>query len=142
MGLFGRIAAAVTPKKEDDRGILIVEDNAEESRALAAALGQAGFPATCVASVAEALAAIDGNGNLLAAIVDMMLPDASGGLVVWHLRRRFGKGVPIAVVTGMHDPRAEFNVSRDPPDRLFPKPLDVEQLLEWIATVRADGAAK
>jgi DNA-binding response OmpR family regulator len=87
------------------------------------------------------MAMVDGEGKFLAAIVDMNLPDASGGLVVWQLRRRFWKELPIAVVTGMHNPQAEYNLSRDPPDRLFPKPLDVDQLLAWVHAVRAGGAA-
>ena len=138
MGLLRRIAEAVGPK--DERRTLIVEDNPDESRALAATLEQAGFPVTCAASVGEALARVDGDGKLLAAIVDMKLPDASGGLVVWQLRRRFGSDVPVAVVTGMHDPQSEFNVARHPPDRLFPKPLDVDELLKWVESVRAGGA--
>ena len=137
MGLWRRIVGA---SAKDDRTTLIVEDNPEEAQALAAAMEQAGFAVTCAASVGEALAHVDGEGKLLAAIVDMKLPDASGGLVVWQLRRRFGSKVPIAVVTGMHDPQSEFNVSRYPPDRLFPKPLDVDELLRWIAGVQADGA--
>jgi DNA-binding response OmpR family regulator len=137
VGLLRRITGSVSPR--DERPTLIVEDNPDEARALAAALEQAGFPVTCAASVGEALARVDANASLLAAIVDMKLPDASGGLVVWQLRRRFGSGVPIAVVTGMHDPHAEFNLSRYPPDRLFPKPLDVDQLLRWVAAVQAGG---
>ena len=40
----------------------------------------------------------------------------------------------------MHDPHADYNLSRYPPDRLFPKPLDVEQLLAWLRAVRAAKA--
>jgi DNA-binding response OmpR family regulator len=139
VSLLRRIADVVAPK--DERRVLLVEDNPEEARALAAALEQAGFGVTHAASVGEALPHVDGGGRLLAAIVDMKLPDASGGLVVWQLRRRFGSDVPVAVVTGMHGAASEFNVARHPPDRLFPKPLDVEELLAWVTEVRS-GAAK
>jgi DNA-binding response OmpR family regulator len=83
------------------------------------------------------MAMVERDGQFLVAIVDMKLPDASGGLVVWQLQRRFWKDLPVAVVTGMHNPQNEHNLSKDPPDRLFLKPLDVEQLLAWVRSVRA-----
>ena len=136
-----RIANSVSARPAaEDRRTLIVEDNPDESRAMAQALERAGFPVVCVASVGEAMANVEGGGKFLAAIVDMNLPDASGGLVVWQLRRRHLTDVPIAVVTGMHDPHADYNLSRYPPDRLFPKPLEVDQLLAWLQAVRAGGA--
>ena len=140
MGLLRRIAATVSPKSAAEAGrVLLVEDNPAESRAMAQALERAGFPVVCVASVGEAMANVEGGGKFLAAIVDMNLPDASGGLVVWQLRRRHLTELPIAVVTGMHDPHADYNLSRYPPDRLFPKPLDVDPLLAWLRAVRAGG---
>ena len=140
MGLLRRIATAVSAKPaEEDRRTLIVEDNPDESRAMAQALERAGFPVVCAASVGEAMETVDGGGKLLAAIVDMNLPDASGGLVVWQLRRRHPTELPVAVVTGMHDPHADYNLSRYPPDRMFPTPLDVEQLLAWLRAVQERG---
>jgi CheY-like chemotaxis protein len=131
-----RIAASVKPAAKTRR-ILVVEDNPDECRAMAQALERAGFPVVCAASISEAMKQVEADGKLLAAIVDIKLPDASGGLVVWQLRRRFCKDLPVAVVTGMHNPHADYDLSRDPPDRLFPKPLDVDQLLAWVHEVRA-----
>jgi DNA-binding response OmpR family regulator len=131
-----RIAAAVSGSSAETRPTLLVEDNPAESRAMTQALEQAGFPVVCVATVGEAMATVEADRKFLAAIVDMNLPDASGGLVVWQLRRRFWKDLPVAVVTGMHNPLAERNLASYPPDRLFPKPLDVEQLIAWVRSVR------
>ena len=143
MELLRRIAGAVSGNSAAAaRRTLIVEDNPDESRAMAQALEEAGFPVVCAASVSEAMARVEGDRKFLAAIVDMKLPDASGGLVVWQLRRRFWKELPIAVVTGMHNPQAEPNLARYPPDRLFAKPLDVDQLLAWVHSVRAAGVGE
>ena len=137
VGLLRRIATAVTAKPAvEGRRTLLVEDNPDEARAMAQALERAGFPVECASSVSEAMASVEGGGKYLAAIVDMNLPDASGGLVVWQLRRRHLTDVPIAVVTGMPDPHVDYNLSRYPPDCLFPKPLDVDRLLAWLRTIQ------
>jgi len=81
--LLRRIAGAVSGNSAAAaRRTLIVEDNPDESRAMAQALEEAGFPVVCAASVSEAMARVEGDRKFLAAIVDMKLPDASGGLVV------------------------------------------------------------
>ena len=137
VGVLGRVVAAVSKSGPEPRRVLLVEDNPAESRAMAQALERAGFAVASTASVREAMAEVESGGKFLAAIVDMNLPDASGGLVVWQLRRRHSGELPVAVVTGMPDPQSDYNLSRHPPDRLFAKPLDVEQLLAWVGSVRA-----
>ena len=66
-----------------------------------------------------------------AVILDLRLPDASGGLV---LRRIHRDGLPIrvAVVTALADPQSHPDVGQFPPDAIFRKPVDFNQLLDWL----------
>lgn len=114
---------------------LIVEDDPQACDALTRALHAAGFEADCVASVGQALVRLEMDPMPAAAIVDMRLPDASGGIVLWRIRRNYGRDVPIAVVTGIPDPQSHPELLSEPPDRLFTKPLDVRALVSWLKSV-------
>jgi len=70
-----------------------------------------------------------------AAIIDLGLPDANGGIVLWRIRRDFGADVPVAVVTGLPDPLKQPYVAREPPDVVFPKPVDLKALVGWLKLV-------
>jgi two-component system response regulator BasR len=115
--------------------VLVVEDEVAERAALAKALVRAGFDAECAASAGEALAMVLTSARPSAALIDLKLPDASGGLILWRLRRSYGKDVAIGVVTGLHNPLAHPDLVRDPPDKLFPKPVDAAEIIEWLRTV-------
>jgi hypothetical protein len=58
-----------------------------------------------------------------------------GSLVVWRIRRDYGKEVPVAVVTGQTDPQFQSHLVREPPDALFKKPLDFGALVNWLKSV-------
>ena len=64
----------------------------------------------------------------------MKLPDGSGGVVLWRLRSR-NPNIPIAVVTGIPDALNHPEVVREPPDRLFAKPIDLAALVTWLKAV-------
>jgi DNA-binding response OmpR family regulator len=64
-------------------------------------------------------------------ILDLKLPDASGGLLLRRIRRDM-LPIRVAIVTGVDDPESHMDVVRYPPDRIFKKPLDVWELLEWL----------
>jgi CheY-like chemotaxis protein len=127
--------AEATGGKAGRPRILVLEDHFQERRALAAALERAGFHAECAGSAGEALASIELSPKPAAALIDLKLPESGGGLVVWRLRRSYGRDVPIAVVTGVPDPLSHPDLVRDPPDKLFPKPLDVAAVIDWLRSV-------
>jgi DNA-binding response OmpR family regulator len=127
--------------KGGQRRVLLVEGNTRECSALARALERAGFAVDCAASVGEALAKILTGPRPAAALVEINLPDASGGLVVWRLRRTYCRDVPIAIVTGIADPLSHPDLVRDPPDKLFVKPAEVGPVICWLTEVlRGNGA--
>ena len=113
---------------------LIVEDDPDSSDALSRALRAEGFDTDIAATVGQALIKLEKGIPPDAVIVDLRLPDASGGLLLRRIRR-YNLPVKIAVVTGMADPNSHMDVLRYPPDRIFKKPLDFDELLEWLKSV-------
>ena len=110
---------------------LIVEDDPDTSEALAGALQVEGFDTDVAASVGQALIKLEAGLLPAAVIVDLRLPDASGGLLLRRIRRG-GLPIKVAVVTGVADPSTHFDVTRFPPDAIFKKPLDFHALVEWL----------
>src|SRR5687768_5692963 len=110
---------------------LIVEDDPDTSEALAGALQAEGFDTDVAASVGQALIKLEAGLLPDAIIVDLRLPDASGGLLLRRIRR-YNMPIRVAVVTGVADPSSHLDVARFPPDRLFKKPLAFPALVEWL----------
>jgi DNA-binding response OmpR family regulator len=110
---------------------LVVEDDPDSCDALVAVLNARGFDTECARTVGEALVKLERGIIPAAIIVDMRLPDASGGLL---LRRIHREQLPtkVAVVTGMVDPQSHPDLMRYPPDRVFSKPLDFSELIAWL----------
>jgi DNA-binding response OmpR family regulator len=67
-------------------------------------------------------------------ILDLKLPDASGGLLLRRIRR-YNLPIKIAVVTGLSHPESHLDVTQFPPDRIFKKPLEFPELIEWLNSV-------
>jgi CheY-like chemotaxis protein len=113
-----------------DKKILIVEDDRGIRDGLSRLLRGAGYTVTAAASVAEGLAALDGQA---VALLDLMLPDGLGTTVLQEIRRR-GHPFRVAILTAAPSHRvARDALAAVPPDRLFSKPLDVDDLLDWLA---------
>jgi DNA-binding response OmpR family regulator len=110
---------------------LVVEDDPDFCDALVAALNSHGFDTECAGTVGEALVKLERGLIPAAIIVDMRLPDASGGLLLRKIRRERLHS-KVAVVTGIADPHNHPDLVRFPPDRIFTKPLDLHELLVWL----------
>ena len=109
---------------------LIVEDDRVARSALATILRAMGF------EVDEASDVADGTAKLIAwqpqcVVLDLMLPDGTGTALLRYVRDS-KLPVKVAVVTAANDPRLLADVKALAPDALFPKPLDVDALLEWL----------
>ena len=121
-------AAATTTK------ILILEDDPDASTAMKVALVRAGFDVDCTATVGAALVKLELGLRPAAAIIDLRLPDGSGGLVLWKVRR-WSRETAVAVVTGVPDPQSHPDLVKEPPDKLFTKPIDLADLVAWLKSV-------
>jgi ActR/RegA family two-component response regulator len=113
---------------------LIVEDDPDAAEVLSRALEAGGFEPECAMSVGAALVKLERGLTPAAAIIDMRLPDGSGGVILWRIRRR-DPNIPIAVVTGMADAASHPEIVREPPDIIFQKPVDLNALVDWLKSV-------
>jgi DNA-binding response OmpR family regulator len=110
---------------------LIVEDDASTREFLVKALEKKGIGTVQASSVGEALLALDHEPTPTSMVLDLMLPDANGVVVLRRIRRN-ETPIRVAVVTGMADPQGFFEAIKLMPDRIFRKPLKLTELFEWL----------
>lgn len=118
------------------RCVLVVDDNESVTRALTSILKRSGY---CVRAYQHGLKALDyaqAHADIVAAVVDVHLPDISGLIVAKALRETLAPGTPIIVVSGdtsMENLNALHHVGAS---YFFSKPLQPQQLLtrlrEWL----------
>ncbi|CAX22371.1 DNA-binding response regulator in two-component regulatory system [Methylorubrum extorquens DM4] len=121
--------------------ILVVEDDPILSDGLRAGLGLSGATVECVATCADADAALATSG-FAAVVLDLMLPDGSGLDVLRGLRGR-GDRTPVVLLTA-RDAVADRIAGLDGgADDYLGKPFDLDELSARIRAVvrRASGRA-
>jgi DNA-binding response OmpR family regulator len=111
--------------------VLLVEDDASTREFMAKALAKHGIESVEAASVGEALLRLDEVPAPTALILDLMLPDAKGTVLLRRIRRD-ALALRVAVVTGTADLTQFSDLLRFPPDAVFRKPLDLAPLLAWL----------
>jgi signal transduction histidine kinase len=116
--------------------LLVVEDERRDADLIVALAARAGLPTEVVATVAGALAAIEGPHPPLAAVVDLRLPDGRGETVV-AAARAATPPIPVVVVSVEDDDRVLR--SRGVDDQIA-KPIDHDRLAGWLAGVAARRA--
>ena len=109
--------------------VLVVEDDPSSRRALMALLRLKGFEATCADSVAKAMRQLELDPGCV--LLDLMLPDGNGAAVLEHIRAH-RLPIRVAVMTGASNWQALLDNGRLQPEALFTKPLDLNQLIEWL----------
>ena len=110
---------------------MVVEDDPSTREFLVRALAKQGIETQEAATVGEALVMLEQEPLPTVLILDLMLPDASGTILLRRIKRD-ALPIRVAVVTGVKDPYAFWDVLRFPPDRLFRKPLDLAELVAWL----------
>lgn len=109
--------------------VLVVEDDPSSRRALTCLLKLNGFQATDVGTQADAIRRL--SDNPLCVLLDLMLPDGNGSVVLDHIRRH-QLPIRVAITSGAADWESMLQESR--PDAYFRKPLNIEQLVRWLAS--------
>jgi two-component system, OmpR family, response regulator TctD len=113
---------------------LIVEDDRDSCEALATMVRRLGHDVECVETAGAALVKLE-EWEPDCVLLDLMLPDAQGGLILRRIRGS-NMNTRVAVITAAG---AESLVLRHAaaynPDAVFLKPLDHRQLREWLDTV-------
>jgi DNA-binding response OmpR family regulator len=113
--------------------IVVVDDEADVSRYLAAALEDEGFTVHVGANAREGLALIRDIGPGLICL-DLVMPGRTG-LSLYREVRDIPElaGIPIVVVTGVAPADAKDRLGLSDPDAYVEKPVDI---VAFLATVR------
>lgn len=125
---------AIPDAQMHNRGmrLLLIEDSERLSSLIAAGLSKEGFAVDCVASVAEALAAL-ATTHFMAVILDLGLPDGDGLSVVQYLRER-GNATPVLILTARQGVNDRVKGLQRGADDYLGKPFAFEEL---VARIRA-----
>ena len=107
--------------------LLIVEDNAELSRLVAAGLAAAGYQSDIVGSAAEAREAVS-SVSYAAMILDLGLPDGDGLSVLRELRLKM-EPLPVLVLTARGGLQDRVSGLRSGADDYLAKPFAMEELI-------------
>lgn len=109
--------------------VLVVEDDRASRSALTALLRLIGFEPLAAATVEEGIQLLE--MKPLCVILDLMLPDGNGASVLRYVREH-RLPIRVAITTGAMDWKAMIAQSPEPPDAMFPKPLDFDLLTNWL----------
>jgi DNA-binding response OmpR family regulator len=110
---------------------LIVEDDQDSCEALATILRRWGHEVECVATAGAALVRID-EWQPQCVLLDLMLPDAAGGIVLRKIRAA-NMPIRVAIITAAGETSPVLRNARTySPDIVFHKPLHYEQIRRWI----------
>jgi CheY-like chemotaxis protein len=111
--------------------VLLIDDNAVQAATRQAILRRGGYSAIAVLNPKRALEQLRGRDfpvSIGLIITDHLMPEMSGATFVQELRRT-DPGMPVMVISGLDEARAEYvgmNVE------FLLKPLHPEQLLEHV----------
>ena len=120
--------AAATPVK---CRTLIVEDDRDSCEALAMLVRRLGHDVECAESAGAALVKLE-EWQPNCVLLDLMLPDAQGGLILRRIRAS-NMDTRVAVVTAAGSESLVLkHAAAYHPDAVFLKPLDHRQLREWL----------
>jgi CheY-like chemotaxis protein len=107
--------------------ILLVEDHDDIRAVMAKLLSRLGYTVVEASTVAEGIACVDGQAI---AVLDLYLPDGLGSEVLAYIRKQ-NRSTRVAFTTAAFDPAIPISLLA-PGDVIFKKPIDFEQLRQWI----------
>jgi DNA-binding response OmpR family regulator len=118
--------------------LLLIEDEPQMSRLIAANLGDAGYVVDPVASIGEAEAAL-AVARYALVLLDRRLPDGDGVALLRHIRAR-QPGVPVIILTALDEVADKVRGLDAGADDYLTKPFMKEELLARIrAALRRPG---
>lgn len=117
------------------RLVLVVDDDPDILDLMAEALLDAGYPVAKAKHGAEALERINEEEPQLI-LLDMRMPVMDGWTFAKVFRERYGRRIPIVVVTAAEDSR--LRAAEIGADGHLGKPFDLEQLYEVVTSTLAE----
>ena len=121
-------------KKAPPKKILLVDDDPDIRDTIQAAFESRGF---------DTILAQDGNQGLALAeveepdlvVLDMMMPKRSGFLVLERIRQKFGKPMPVIMITANEGTRHRAYAEMLGVHQSLRKPFPMDQLLDCVEEV-------
>lgn len=127
------------PARRDSVGsmatVLVIEDDQRLRFALSAAVSAAGHEVVGAESGEDAVLMLEQRDKKLpeAILLDLTLPGMSGGhLLQWLKHDPRTRKLPVVVITGVADVRAQLEVL---PDRILSKPVSPEELAQVLQDI-------
>jgi two-component system cell cycle response regulator DivK len=118
---------------QEEKPILIIDDDSRNIFALAAVLREKGYPAASAASASEGLEALRLNKGIKVVLMDMMMPDMDGYQAIAEIRRnRELDGVKLIAVTAQAMKGDREKCLAAGADEYVSKPIDVDLLLQLL----------
>jgi len=129
------------PDPWDGRSVLVVDDEASSRLLVRSLLEKRGFVTIEARDGVEALEAMQRDGSIGLAIVDLNMPRMDGLELIWELRdARQWRHLPVIVVTGEKDEVLETQIMEEGADDYIRKPVDPKLFLARVeATLRRTG---
>jgi DNA-binding response OmpR family regulator len=117
---------------------LVIEDDPDSCEALRQLLRRWGCEVECATSAGEALVRLD-EWRPTCVLLDLMLPDAAGGVVLRKIRANH-LPIHVAVITAAGETSPVLKSARSySPDAVFHKPLNYGELRKWLEEVSHGG---
>jgi DNA-binding response OmpR family regulator len=113
------------------RRLLLADDDDDVAAVFTRAFTAAGFEVTRARAGAEAVAVAQSEGELAAAVVDLVLPGV-GGLEVVRAIRRAHPRCRIVAVTGLDQPVTERLFRESGADLFLAKPVELKELMKAV----------
>jgi CheY-like chemotaxis protein len=110
--------------------VLVVDDNPDMIEVMTVLLGEAGYSVRSASNGKEALDAVASRRPALV-LLDMLMPVMDGWQFARELRARYGREVPIVVVTAAEHARA--SAAQIGAADVLPKPFEVSRLMDVVA---------
>jgi DNA-binding response OmpR family regulator len=117
---------------------LVVEDDPDSCEALRLLLQRWGCEVECASTAGAALVRID-EWQPRCVLLDLMLPDAAGGVVLRMIRAN-KLPIQVAVLTAAGETSPVLKNARHyAPDAIFHKPVNFQEIRQWIMDCAARG---
>ncbi|HKE83160.1 MAG TPA: response regulator [Vicinamibacterales bacterium] len=110
--------------------ILLVDDDPDLVEILRILLEDCGYSVRCARNGREALESV-AQERPAVILLDMLMPVMDGWRCAREVRARYGRGVPIVVVTAAENARARANTVGSI-DEVLAKPFDIQELLRIV----------
>ena len=110
--------------------ILLVDDDPDLVEILRILLEDRGYSVRCARNGREALESV-AEERPAVILLDMLMPVMDGWRCAREVRARYGRGVPIVVVTAAESARARANTVGSV-DEVLAKPFDIGELLRIV----------